>query len=345
MLEHILNDLAEGPTEPGEICPDPKLLEGAIQVVMSGEATSSQIGALLMGLRCRGEKPEHLKAVVDVMLSHATAFPNAGSHDVLLDTCGPGGVGRSTVNISTATALMSAAGGVKVAKHGNRSVSSKAGSADTLEALGIKIDCAPELSAKSLEETNFCFLFAPLYHPAMKHAGPVRKEVKFRSIFNLAGPLSNPALPTYQLVGVGRRALMRPYIETLKLLGRKRAMVVHGRNGLDEISLAQVTEGYLLQENGEIESITFSPSDFDVDMIDMADLVIDSPQDSANKIREYLGGKTGPIADEINANVAAVLLLAGKAETIGQGFMMAREIQSSGAGAKLLERVVQITNG
>ncbi len=344
MLSHILNDLADGPSDRDEICPDPSLLEGAMQVIMRGEAKPEQIAALLMGLRCRGEKPEHLVSVVKVMLEHATSFPKDHGHTQIFDTCGPGGVGRSTINISTATALLAATGGIAVAKHGNRSVSSRSGSADVLEKLGIKIDCEPEVMSKVFKETNFCFLFAPKYHPSMRHAGPVRKEIKIRSIFNLAGPLSNPAMPTHQLVGVGKRELMEPYAETLKLLKRKRALVVHGRNGMDEISLAQVTEGLYVHEDGHIDDFVLDPSDFGVEMIELADLVINSAEESAEKIKNVLKGEDSSIANEINANVAAVFWLAGRATSIEQAFMQAREVQQSGKGIELLNQVIEGTN-
>lgn len=343
MLKEILSELAEGP-EPGALCPEPERLQDAIRHVMRGEALPTEIAALLMGLRVRGEKPEHLKAVVEVMLEHALPFPAFGKLPLLLDTCGPGGAGRQVVNVSTATALISAAAGVPVAKHGNRSVSSRSGSADVLDALGYKIDCSPEVSAKLLHEFNFCFLFAPLYHPAMKHAGPVRKELRIRTIFNLAGPLSNPAGPTHQLVGVVRRELIETMARTLKLLGRRRALVVHGRNGLDEISLTQVTEGLHLRSDGVIESFILDPEDLGLEAIEMADLVIENPADSAAKIKRVLAGEPGAMADEINVNVAAVLWLAGEATDIRTGFLRAREVQQSGAALKLLDQLIAGSN-
>lgn len=344
MLTHILNELAIGPQEPGVLCPSAPLLEGAMQVIMKGEAEPEQIAALLMGLRCRGEQAEHLAATVKVMLAYAKSLPGEPPCNTLFDTCGPGGGGRETVNISTATALLAATAGLAVAKHGNRSVTSRSGSADALEVLGVKLDCTEEKSHECLLNTNFCFLFAPYYHPAMRFAGPVRKKLKTRTIFNLAGPLSNPAHPTHQLVGVVDRGLVSLMANTLKILGRQRALVVHGRNGMDEISLAQVTEGLHLRADGSLEQIVLEPKDFGVKMIELADLVISSPQDSAKKIREVLEGREGPIADEINANVAAILWLADKVNNVGQGFEMAREIQQSGKGADLLDNVVKITN-
>ncbi len=342
-MEQILKELVIGPG-PGETCPKPEHLKKAIQQVMAGEAKPTEIAALLTGLRVRGERPEHLKATVDVMLEHALAFPREDVHGPLVDTCGSGGAGRAVVNISTTAGLLAAAAGVSVAKHGNRSVSSRSGSADALEALGYKIDCAPAVSARMLKEHNFCFLFAPLYHPAMKHAGPVRREIKFRTIFNLAGPLSNPAMPTHQLIGVPQRELIEPMAKALQLLGRKGALVVHGRNGLDEISLTQMTEGLQLKADGSIASFILDPATFGVEAIEMADLVIEGPKDSAEKIRRILSGEPGPMADEVNANVAAVLWLVGQVPSIQAGFLRAREVQQSGAGLKLLENLVRDSN-
>ncbi len=345
MIAELLDAMIEGPGGPGEPWPDPAALGEAIAAIMEGEVPPAQIAALLMGLRMRGERPEHLKATVEVMLGKATAFPRPEGLELLVDTCGPGGVGRSTLNTSTATALVCATAGIPTAKHGNRSVTSVAGSADTLEALGVKIDCPPQTSARMLAETGFCFVFAPLYHPAMRHAGPVRRELGIRSIFNLAGPLSNPAGPTHQLVGVGRRALMQPIAETLALLGRKGALVVHGRNGMDEVSLDQVTEGLRVHENGRIEDVVIEPGDFGVSVRERADLVITSPADSAARIRRILEGEGGPASDEINANVAAVMWLVGRANSVEEGFLRAQEIQQSGAAAKTLDRVVELSNG
>ncbi len=340
MMFDALLEIVEG-AERGRPCPDPALLKEAVSTIMRGEAKPTEIAALLTGLRCRGEHAEHLQAVVEVMLEHATPFEPDHNDYPLFDTCGTGGDGHGTVNISTACALLAAAAGIHVAKHGNRSVSSKSGSADVLEVLGLKIDVAPEVSARLLHECQFCFLFAPMYHPAMKHAGPVRKELRFRTIFNLAGPLSNPARPSHQLVGVPERQLIEPMARTLRLLGRHRALVVHGVNGVDEISLTQVTEGLHLREDGRLETFRLDPSDLGLQMIEMAELVAADPQDSAEKIRRVLEGEPGPIADEININLAAVLWMAGQEPDISEGFNRAREIQQSGAAARLLTEINQ----
>ncbi len=344
MMYDALVEIVEG-SDRGRPCPRPELLKEAVRIVMRGEAKPAEIAALLTGLRCRGEHAEHLQAVVEAMLEHSTPFTANHNDYPLFDTCGTGGDGHGTVNISTACALLAASAGIHVAKHGNRSVSSKSGSADVLEVLGLKIDVPPEKSARLLHDYNFCFLFAPMYHPAMKHAGPVRKELRFRTIFNLAGPLSNPAKPSHQLVGVAEPHLIEPMAVTLKLLGRHRALVVHGVNGVDEISLTQVTEGLHLREDGRLETFRLNPGDLGLEMIEMAELVAQDPQDSAAKIKRVLEGEPGPIADEININLAAVLWLAGEEPDLEEGFNRAREIQQSGAGARMLQELIQATNG
>lgn len=340
MITKVLHQLADG-CEPGALCPNPDDLADAIREVMEGKVLPSQLAAMLMGLRCRGEKAEHLRAVVDVMLEVAAPFPGTSPQQRLFDTCGTGGDRHGTVNISTAAALLAAAAGLPVAKHGNRAMSSRSGSADVLEALGVRVDCPHETSARMLRETNFCFLFAPMWHPAMRHAGPTRKEVRFRSIFNLAGPLSNPANPTHQLVGVSHPELVEPVAETLRLLGRHRALVVHGANGEDEISLTQITRGLHLTANGDIEQFYLEPGELGLQAVEMAELVADGPEDSAEKIRGVLEGQEGPISDVINLNLAAVLYIAGHEDNMKQAFNHAREVQLSGRGAQVLQHIIQ----
>lgn len=343
MIEAVLDELVmEGGN--GAPAPDPARLRLALDEIMRGDALPTQVAAMLMGLRVRGERPEHLKVVVEGMLAHATPFPRADIKGVVMDTCGPGGLGRSLVNVSTGTALLAAAAGVRIAKHGNKSVSSRSGSADVLQALGYKIDCAAETSARMLRDHNFCFLFAPLYHPAMKHAGPVRREIKVRTIFNLAGPLSNPALPSRQLLGVSHPSMLELMAQALKLLGRERALIVHGGEGHDEISLSQITHGILLAADGEFRKLTIDPADFGVKGATLQSLAIASPADSAEKLRRVLEGEQSVIADEINVNVGAVLWLADRVGGLRDGFEIAREIQRSGKGAELLQTLIAESN-
>lgn len=344
MITKVLQQLAEG-VEPGRTCPDPKALGGAIRDVMEGRATAGQIAALLMGLRCRGELAEHIKSVVDVMLDVCRPFPTDENWPQLFDTCGTGGDRHGTVNISTAAALLAATAGLPVAKHGNRAMSSRSGSADVLEALGVKIDLDPAHCASLLKETNFTFLFAPSWHPAMRHAGPVRRELRFRSIFNIAGPLSNPAHPTHQLVGVSDPDLVEPVAETLSLLGRRRALVVHGANGEDEISLTQITTGLHLNEKGELESFYLEPSELGLRAVELAELVADGPEDSAARVREVLEGRPGPIADVINLNLAAVIFLSGREPSMVHAFNHAREVQGSGKGLETLNQIIELSQG
>jgi anthranilate phosphoribosyltransferase len=342
-LIEVLHDIAAGPETPDSLCPDPAALRAAMGEVMRGEASPAQTAALLMGLRTRGERAEHLHAVVEVMLEHATPVPGAAHEGWLFDTCGTGGDRHGTVNISTATAILAAAAGLPVAKHGNRAVSSRSGSADVLEALGIRIDCPPALSGRMLADLNFCFLFAPLYHPAMKHAGPVRREIKVRTVFNLAGPLSNPARPSHQLVGVSHPDLVAPMMETLRLLGRRRALVVHGANGEDEISLTQITTGLHLTADGRVENFRLEPRALGLEIVEMGELVAEGPAASAEALRRVFAGAGGPVADAININLAAVLWMADREATFEQAFNHAREIQRSGVAAALLDKIIAMS--
>lgn len=343
MILEALEQLARGPDLDYEIVPNPETLRGAMRQVMDGEATSAQLAGLLMGLRCRGEQAEHLREVVAVMLEKATPIPVEPRPAALFDTCGTGGDQHGMVNVSTAAGLLAGSFGLPVAKHGNRSVSSKSGSADVLEALGYKIDLSPERSAQLLAKHNFCFLFAPLYHGAMKHAGPTRRELKMRTIFNLAGPLSNPARASHQLVGVSESRLVEPVAKTLQLLGAKRALVVYGRNGEDEISLTTMTEGLHLREDGRLEGWSLDPLDMGLEICEMADLVVDGPEASAAALRDILAGKDGPMADLVNLSFAATLFLADRVGDMYSGFQMAQQHQRSGAAAAWFEALAKET--
>jgi anthranilate phosphoribosyltransferase len=307
--------------------------------IMDGLAAPAEIAALLMGLRCRGESPAHIHAVVRAMLERCAPFvaPPGGP---IFDTCGTGGDGRNTVNISTATAILASTAGIPVCKHGNRSVSSSSGSADVLEALGFNLKCPTPRLEEMFSSSDFTFLFAPAFHPAMKHAAPVRKELRLRTIFNLCGPLSNPARPTHQLIGVADRHFIGPFIETLKLLGRKRALVVHGVDGLDEISATQVTVGMHLRDDGKIEDWHLDPRSLGLAAIETAALAVEGPQQSAELLLEVLSGAEGPVADEICLNLAAVIWLADMEPDMRKAFNRAREIQRSGEGAGQLERII-----
>lgn len=315
-------------------------LREAAKEMLGGGLPPALVGGFLAAMRVRGEQASELTPFVEVMLEHATSFPRPKLDVPIVDTCGTGGDGHNTFNISTAAALVAAAAGVAVAKHGNRSASSKCGSADVLEAMGYNLDASPEESARQLETHRFCFLFARNYHPSMKHAAGPRKDLGVRTLFNVCGPLSNPARPSHQLVGVSSRALIRPVVESLKELGVRSALVVHGGDGMDEISLPQTTEGVRLDARGDFHSWSFSPDELDLHPVEMAELVGGDAAANAEILRRVLGGQKGPHADVVNLNVAGILWTAGIESSFPQGFAHARSVQESGAALELLERLL-----
>lgn len=312
---------------------------------LEGKASTAQIAAFLMAVKMTGETGHEVDAFVEVMLEHSTPFIRPKTSEPIVDTCGTGGDGHGTFNISTATALLAAAAGVRVAKHGNRSASSRCGSADVLEQLGYRLDIDPADSARMLESHKFCFLFAPQYHPAMKNAAEARRELRIPTLFNLCGPLANPARPSHQLVGVASADLAEPMAHALRLLGSKGALVVHGADGLDEISLAQVTEGVHLDASGRMHHWHISPSDFGFKPVELAELVGGDAVENASILRRVLSGVQGPHADIVNLNAAAVLWLVGVEQTMQQGLAHAREVQRSGAAARLLDEILESQPG
>lgn len=314
--------------------------EAAAHSIIRGEVSPVLLGAVLVGLRCRGETGPALTGFVKAL--RAAAHPFEGPRaSVLADTCGTGGDGGGTFNISTAAAILLAACGVPVAKHGNRSASGRVGSADVMEALGVRVDGPPEVAGGMLARTGFCFLYAPAWHPAMKHAAPVRRELRIRTIFNLCGPLANPARPTHQLVGVSSRDHVLPVAEALAALGTRRALVVHGHHGHDEIMLDGETSGLLVREDGTLSPWGAKPEDFGVAAVPPEALAAEDAASSAHVIRQVLSGRKGPAANVVNANVAAVLWLAGRASTIRAAFDHARDVQVHGEGERKLEQVIE----
>ena len=260
----------------------------------------------------------------------------------LLDTCGTGGDGLCTFNISTATAIVAAAAGVPVAKHGNRSVSSSSGSADVLEALGVQVTLTPEQVARCIDEAGLGFCFAPLLHGAMKHAAPVRRELGFRTVFNLLGPLTNPAGAESQLLGTGQPDTARMLAEALAELGCRRAIVVAGDRGLDEVCLWGPTRAFLV-ENGAVAEETWQPEQFGLPACSPDDLRVDGPEASARVIQGVLAGSAGPALDIVLANSAAALRAAGAVDSLDEGVSQAREAVTSGQAARLLETLREIT--
>jgi anthranilate phosphoribosyltransferase len=314
--------------------------ETAFEIMMSGNATPAQMGAFLMGLRVRGETVDEITGAARAM--RAKALPIEAPPGAI-DTCGTGGDGSGTFNVSTATALVVAGAGVPVAKHGNRNLSSKSGSADVLTALGVNIDADMALVKRSLWEAGIGFLMAPRHHSAMRHVGPTRVELGTRTIFNLLGPLSNPAGAKRQLVGVFAPHWVRPMAEVLGKLGSERAWVVHG-SGFDELTTAGTSRIAAL-EDGVVTEIELTPEEAGLKRVDVAALKGGEPAENAAAMRALLRGETGPIRDIVLLNAGAALLVAGKGADLRQGMALAAHSIDSGSAGAVLARLVEITNG
>ncbi|AKJ96122.1 MULTISPECIES: anthranilate phosphoribosyltransferase [Thioalkalivibrio] len=315
---------------------DEATMTAVMQAVMTGEATDAQIGAFLVALRMKGETIEEIRAAAGVMRSLATRVdvPRTG----LVDTCGTGGDASGTFNISTAAALVAAAGGVRVAKHGNRSVSSKSGSADVLESLGISLGLSPAAVGTCIDEVGVGFLFAPAHHGAMKHAIGPRKELGVRTLFNVLGPLTNPAGAPNQVLGVFSQDWVRPLAEALKGLGSEHVLVVHAEDGLDEISIASPTRVAELQD-GEIREYTIRPEDFGLTTTALDAVRVDSVEASASMLRGVLDGQAGAARDIVLLNAGAAIYAGGGADTLAAGIKAAARAIDSGAARERLERL------
>jgi anthranilate phosphoribosyltransferase len=308
----------------------------AMDEIMDGEATPSQISGFAVALRAKGETADELAGLVRAMLSHAKLVPLARR---AVDTCGTGGDRAQTVNISTMAALVVAGAGVTVVKHGNRAASSACGSADVLEALGVRIDLQPEAVARCIEEVGFGFMFAPAHHPAMKHAGPVRHELAARTVFNVLGPLTNPAGARAQVVGVYSAALVPVIADVLAQLGARRAFVVHGAGGIDELSPAGVN---LVCEvvDGTVRSREIDPVDLGIDRCDPEELRGGTPAENAQKIREVFAGGNGGRRSAILLNAAGAIAAGGHAEDLREGIGIARDALDSGAATQKLDELI-----
>lgn len=315
---------------------DEATMTAVMQAVMTGEATDAQIGAFLVALRMKGETIEEIRAAAGVMRSLATRVdvPRTG----LVDTCGTGGDASGTFNISTAAALVAAAGGVRVAKHGNRSVSSKSGSADVLESLGISLGLSPAAVGTCIDEVGVGFLFAPAHHGAMKHAIGPRKELGVRTLFNVLGPLTNPAGAPNQVLGVFSQDWVRPLAEALKGLGSEHVLVVHAEDGLDEISIASPTRVAELQD-GEVREYTIRPEDFGLTTTALDAVRVDSVEASASMLRGVLDGQAGAARDIVLLNAGAAIYAGGGADTLAAGIKAAARAIDSGAARERLERL------
>ncbi len=309
--------------------------------ILSGTITHSQIGAFMGALSTKGETFEELIGAAKAMRRKATRVQ--ATSPIVLDTCGTGGDGTNTFNISTTTAFVVAGCGITVAKHGNRSVSSQCGSADLLEALGVNLNLDPEIVEEGIRDINIGFLFAPLYHGAMKFAVTARKEVGIRSVFNMLGPLTNPAGANCQLLGVYAPELTEMFAQALQGMGTRRAFVVHGHDGLDEISLCAATRISELMD-GRIKTYDLSPEQFFNRTADMQDLAGGSPPENAAITQGILNGDKGPKRDIVLLNAGAALVVADQAKDIKEGIHLAGEAIDSGAAEDKLQQLIQFTN-
>lgn len=316
-----------------------KEMESVMRQIMQGVADDGQIASLLTGLAERGESVSEITGAARVLREMAAAI---SAPDDALDCCGTGGDGVGTYNISTAVALVSAACNVPVAKHGNRAASSKSGAADVLEALGVNLDLTKEQLETALQKFNFCFLMAPHHHQAMKHVSKVRKSLGFRTIFNLLGPLANPAGTQYQLMGVFDKKWVRPIAQVLNNLGTKAAWVVHGQDGLDEITTTTATDIAILK-NGTITEKTITPADFGLIISNPNDLIGGDALENASALRALLEGKKNAYRDIVLANVSAVLNIHDKAETLIDGVALAAEKIDNGCALNVLEDYIKFS--
>ncbi|QQR92004.1 MAG: anthranilate phosphoribosyltransferase [Myxococcales bacterium] len=311
--------------------------------ILSGKATSAQIAAFAVAMRMKGESSLELAAAAKIMREHSVAVQlDSEKYPIRLDTCGTGGDGAQTFNVSTLTAVVVAACGVPVLKHGNRSVSSKCGSADLLEALGVNIDADIATLKACLEHCNICFMYAPRHHPAMRHAAAPRKELAVRTFFNLLGPLTNPAAANVQLLGVYDAKRIKQMAEVLRELGSQSAWVVHGHGGLDEISPSGPTKVAKLSD-GKIEETTLSPNDFGfepfpIELVQGGDLT-----ENIRIANSVFANDTGPYRDLVLMNSSAALHLSGKTEDLKSGVALAEECLRSGKAAQTLERWKQLS--
>lgn len=317
-----------------------EVMEQVMEEIMTGEATDAQKASFLTALSMKGETIDEITSAAKVLRSHCERFLN--DMDVL-EIVGTGGDGSNTINISTLSSVVVSAAGIPVAKHGNRAASSKCGTADCLEALGVKIDCAPARSAQILKDINLCFLFAQKYHPAMRFVGAVRKEMGIRTLFNVLGPLANPVGATMQLFGVYSEELVEPLAHVLRNLGVKRAMVVYGRDSMDEISLSAETKVCEFK-NDEFKSYVIKPEDLGLTRCNKEDLVGGTPQENAAIVNDILGGAKGPKTDVVLLNAGAAIYLASDGITLKDGIEKAREIIVSGKAKKQLKEFIEETN-
>jgi anthranilate phosphoribosyltransferase len=313
-------------------------MKAVMRLIMTGEATPAQVGGFLIGLRMKGETVDEVAAAAAVMRELSTRVDVSGPH--LVDTCGTGGDASGSFNISTASAIVTAAAGARVAKHGNRSVSSKSGSADVLEAAGVNLDLTPEQVAACINDIGVGFLFAPKHHSAMKHAIGPRKEMAVRTVFNVLGPLTNPAGAPNQVIGVFSDEWIEPLALVLKQLGSKHVLVVHAEDGLDEISISSPTRIAELKD-GVIKTYRVQPEDFGMARAMLADIRAADALNSLAMIRDAFANQPGPVRDIICLNAGAAIYAADLAASLAEGVERAREVIASGAAETKLDQLIK----
>ncbi len=312
-----------------------------MEEIMQGEATPAQFAAFVTALRLKGETADEIVGLARTM--RAKAIPVI-TNEPVVDTCGTGGDGAHTFNISTTAAFVAAGAGLKVAKHGNRAMSSQCGSADVLEALGVRIDLNAAQVQRCLEEVGMGFMFAPVFHPAMKYATAPRREIGIRTVFNILGPLTNPAGARSQVFGVADETSLEKLASVLRGLGGQHALVVHGEDGLDEITVTGKTRVCELN-NGSIKSYSISPEDFGLPRAGLDDLRGGTASENAARLRRILAGAPGPQRDAVVMNAAAVLLAGDRVETLQQGVALAQEVIDSGHALAKLEQLIELSQG
>ncbi len=333
MLKEAIALLVEGKSLSSD------LAANVMDEIMGGEATPAQIGAFITALRIKGETEDEITGLAKTMRAKAIPVKVDG---LALDVVGTGGDNSGTFNISTASALVAAAAGIKVAKHGNRAMSSQCGSADVLEALGVKIDLDALQVQKCIEEIGIGFMFAPVFHPAMKYAAAPRREIGIRTVFNILGPLTNPAGARSMVMGVADQTLLDKMAVVLKNLGCQHAMVVHGEDGLDEITVTEKTTVREIRDK-DIESYTINPADLGLPTAKRDSLKGGTAVENADLIRKILTGNKGPQRDAVLINSSAALLVAGKAETLRSGVSLAEELLDNGHALKKLEQFIELS--
>lgn len=334
MLNDALNKLVSGQDLTGAEA------EGAMRSIMSGDATSAQIAAFLVALRMKGETTEEIAAATRVMRSLMTPVEMPTKH--LTDLVGTGGDHASTFNVSTAASFVAAVGGARMAKHGNRSVSSKSGSADLLEAAGARLDLGPDAVRRCVAELGFGFMFAPMHHGAMKHAAPVRRELGMRTLFNLLGPLTNPAHAPHQVLGVFDRRWLESLARVLGDLGSKHVLAVHALDGLDELSIAAPSQIAELKD-GVVKVYSIAPEDFGITRASIDSMRVGSPTESLAIIERVLGGESGAASDFVALNAGAALYAADRADSLADGVAAAQQILKTGAALERMRQYAEFT--